>query len=76
MSYAYDVQDHLTQITDGEGGVTTYVYSDRDLLTQETSEVSGATVHTYNEHGESHQPYRCSWRDDDARRRRPGPGDL
>ncbi|MDY7093740.1 MAG: hypothetical protein SX243_12280, partial [Acidobacteriota bacterium] len=27
-SYGYDVQDHLTGITDGEGNLTTYVYSD------------------------------------------------
>jgi RHS repeat-associated protein len=51
-SYGYDVQDHLTQVTDGEGTVTGYVYSDRDLLTQETSEVSGVTEYLYNEHEE------------------------
>jgi RHS repeat-associated protein len=51
-SYGYDVQDHLTQVIDGEGTVTEYVYSDRDLMTQETSEVSGITDHVYNEHGE------------------------
>ena len=53
VGYGYDVQDHLTQVTDGEGGVTTYTYSDRDLLTDEVSEVSGTTTHTYNEHGEA-----------------------
>ncbi len=53
VTYEYDVQDHLAQVTDGEGGVTSYVYSDRDLMTMETSEVSGATTHTYNEHGEA-----------------------
>ncbi len=53
VSYAYDTQDHLAQVTDGEGGVTTYVTSDRDLMTMETSEVSGITIHSYNEHGEA-----------------------
>jgi len=51
VSYGYDVQDHLTQVTDGEGGVTTYEWSDRDLMIRETSEVSGVTFYTYNEHG-------------------------
>jgi RHS repeat-associated protein len=51
-AYGYDVQDHLTQVIDGEGTVTSYVYSDRDLMTQETSEVSGTTDSFYNEHGE------------------------
>jgi len=51
-AYEYDVQDHLTKVTDGEGTVTSYVYSDRDLMTQQTSEVSGTTTYTYNEHGE------------------------
>ena len=51
-SYGYDVQDHLTQVTDGEGTVTEYRYSDRDLLTQETSEVSGVTDYTYTDSGE------------------------
>ncbi|MEM7355824.1 MAG: hypothetical protein AAF657_33720, partial [Acidobacteriota bacterium] len=52
VSYGYDVQDHLTQVTDGESGVTTYAYSDRNLLTNEVSEVSGTTTSAYNEHGE------------------------
>ncbi len=52
VGYQYDAQDHLTRVTDGEGGVTQYAYSDRDLLTQEISEVSGTTTHRYNEHGQ------------------------
>jgi YD repeat-containing protein len=51
-TYGYDVQDHLTEVIDGEGNVTGYVYSDRDLMTRETSEVSGITEYVYNEHGE------------------------
>jgi YD repeat-containing protein len=51
-SYAFDVQDHLTAVTDAEGNTTTYTYSDRDLLTREVSPVSGTTTHAYNEHGE------------------------
>ena len=47
-SYGYDVQDHLTQVTDAEGNVTTYTYSDRDVMTSQVSPASG----TYNEHGE------------------------
>ncbi|NJL27368.1 MAG: hypothetical protein HC897_05475 [Thermoanaerobaculia bacterium] len=47
----YDVQDHLSKVTDGEGGVTTFETSDRDLQTREVSEVSGETAFTYNEHG-------------------------
>ena len=50
--YAYDVQDHLTQVIDAEGTITSYQYSDRDLLTTETSEVSGQKTFVYNEHGE------------------------
>ncbi len=49
--YAYDVQDHLTQITDPNGTVTGYVYGDRGLLTREISETAGMTSYTYNEHG-------------------------
>jgi RHS repeat-associated protein len=51
-SYSYDVQDHLTAVTDAEGNTTTYTYSDRDLMIQESSPVSGVTAHAYNEHGE------------------------
>ena len=51
-AYAYDVQDHLVRVTDGEGNETEYVYSDRDLLTREESPVSGVTAHAYTEHGE------------------------
>ncbi|REJ84245.1 MAG: hypothetical protein DWQ30_05765, partial [Acidobacteria bacterium] len=51
-SYGYDVQDHLTSVTDAEGNVTTYVYSDRDLLTSETSPVAGTTTHAYDDHGD------------------------
>jgi len=50
-SSAYDVQDHLTQILDANGTVSSYVFGDRDLLTRETSEVSGITTYSYNEHG-------------------------
>ena len=51
-SYAYDAQDHLSQVTDAEGNVTSYVYSDRDLLTSQNSVASGATTFGNNEHGE------------------------
>ncbi len=51
-SYGYDVQDHLTSVTDGEGSTTAYVYSDRDRMTSEVSPVSGTTSHGYNDHGE------------------------
>ena len=51
-SYQYDVQDHLTAVTDAELSLTTYTYSDRELLTREDSPVSGITTHAYNEHGE------------------------
>ena len=50
--YQYDVQDHLTRVTDGEGTVTEYEYSDRDLLTREISEVSGISSTTYTASGE------------------------
>jgi YD repeat-containing protein len=50
--YGYDVQDHLTSVTDAEGNVTTYTYSDRDLLTRQASPASGTSTFTYNEHGE------------------------
>lgn len=51
-AYAYDVQDHLTTVTDAEGNTTAYTYSDRDLMTAEVSPVSGTAVHVYNDHGE------------------------
>ena len=51
-TYGYDVEDHLTRVTDAEGNTTTYTYSDRDLLTAEVSPVSGTTTSAYNEHGE------------------------
>jgi YD repeat-containing protein len=51
-TYGYDVQDHLTSVTDPEQNTTTYVYSDRDLMTSETSPVSGTATSTYNDHGE------------------------
>jgi RHS repeat-associated protein len=51
-SYTYDVQDHLTGVTDAEANATTYTYSDRDLMTQEVSPVSGTSTSSYNEHGE------------------------
>ena len=49
--YGFDVQDHMTRLTDANGTVTSYVYSDRGRMTRETSEVSGVTTYTYNEHG-------------------------
>lgn len=52
VSYEYDVQDHLVEVTDGEGTETFYFYSDRDLMTSQTSEVSGTATYTYNDHGE------------------------
>jgi RHS repeat-associated protein len=51
-TYTYDIQDHLTGVTDGEGNVTTYTTSDRDLATQEVSPVSGTTTYAFNEHGQ------------------------
>jgi RHS repeat-associated protein len=51
-SYAYDAQDHLVAVTDGEGTTTAYEYSDRDLMTGQGSEVSGTSSYTYEEHGE------------------------
>jgi len=51
-SFGYDVQNHLTAVTDAEASTTTYTYSDRDLLTAESSLVSGTTTHAYNAHGE------------------------
>jgi YD repeat-containing protein len=50
--YAYDIQDHLVEVVDGEGNRTAYEYSDRDLLTRQLSEVSGETRYRYEEHGE------------------------
>jgi len=50
-SYTYDVQSHLSGVTDAEGNATTYTTSDRDLVTQEVSTVSGTTTYAYNEHG-------------------------
>jgi RHS repeat-associated protein len=49
--YAYDVQDHLAQVIDPNGTVTSYIYSDRGLMTRENSEASGITDYTYDEHG-------------------------
>lgn len=49
--YNYDVQDHLSEVTDAEGNVTSYTTSDRDLMTEEVSEISGTTTLEYNEHG-------------------------
>jgi RHS repeat-associated protein len=51
-AYGYDVQDHLTQVTDAEGNVTNYLYSDRDLMTSQVSPASGATTYAFDEHGE------------------------
>jgi RHS repeat-associated protein len=50
--YSYDIEDHLSQVTDAEGNVTTYATSDRDLMTQQVSPVSGTTTYLYNEHGQ------------------------
>jgi len=52
VSYAYDSQDHLIEVLDGERGVTTYDYSDRDLMTSQLSEVSGETRYEFNERGQ------------------------
>ncbi|HSK76427.1 MAG TPA: RHS repeat-associated core domain-containing protein [Thermoanaerobaculia bacterium] len=51
-SYGYDVQDHLTRVTDAEGNVTTWTYGDRDLMTAQVSPASGTTAYAYDEHGE------------------------
>ncbi|HEX4963499.1 MAG TPA: RHS repeat-associated core domain-containing protein [Thermoanaerobaculia bacterium] len=51
-AHVYDVQDHLTGVTDAEGNSTTYTTSDRDLQTQQVSPVSGTTAYTFNEHGD------------------------
>jgi uncharacterized protein RhaS with RHS repeats len=40
-NYGYDVQDHLSSVTDGEGKVTRYGTSDGDLLLREMSPVTG-----------------------------------
>ena len=50
-TYGYDVQDHLTSVTDAEGNTTTYTYSDRDLMTRQVSPASGTTTYLYDEHG-------------------------
>jgi RHS repeat-associated protein len=50
--YDYDIQDHLSQVTDAEGNVTTYTTSDRDLQTLQVSPASGTTSYAYNEHGQ------------------------
>jgi len=50
--YAYDIQDHLAQVTDAEANVTTFTTSDRDLQTRQVSPVSGTTTYAYNEHGQ------------------------
>ncbi len=49
-AYDYDVQDHVSRITDPNGTVTRKIHSDRDLLAREISEVRGVTDYTYNEH--------------------------
>ena len=51
-TYSYDVQDHMSEVTDAEGNSYTYVTSDRNLVTEEGSPVSGTTSYTYNEHGQ------------------------
>ncbi len=51
-TYAYDVQDHLSSLTDAEGNQTTYTTSDRDLLTQEVSPAAGTMTYTYDEHSQ------------------------
>jgi YD repeat-containing protein len=50
-TYAYDLEDHLSSVTDSERNQTTYVTSDRDLLTRQTSPVTGMTSYVYNAHG-------------------------
>jgi RHS repeat-associated protein len=51
-AYSYDLQDHLTTVTDPERNRTTYVTSDRDLPTSQVSPVSGTTTYVYNDHGQ------------------------
>lgn len=51
-TFAYDLQDHLIEVIDGEQNETTFLYSDRDLLTRVESPVTGVTRYVYNEHGE------------------------
>ncbi len=50
--YAYDVQDHLAQVTDAELNVTSYTMSDRDLMTTEVSPATGTTTYAYDAHGQ------------------------
>src|SRR5262249_26313688 len=50
-TYAYDLQDHLSSVTDSERNVTTYTTGDRDLLTGQLSPVTGTTTYAYNPHG-------------------------
>ncbi|HKI05360.1 MAG TPA: RHS repeat-associated core domain-containing protein [Thermoanaerobaculia bacterium] len=51
-AYGYDIQDHLTRVTDAEGNATNYTYSDRDLMTSQVSPASGTTAYAYDAHGE------------------------
>jgi RHS repeat-associated protein len=50
-TYGYDLEDHLSSLTDSERNQTTYVTSDRDLLTRQTSPVTGVITYGYNAHG-------------------------
>lgn len=50
--YDYDVQDHLTSVTDANLNVTSSIYSDRDLMTAQTSPVTALSTYAYNPHGQ------------------------
>ena len=49
--YAYDVQGHLTSVTDPNGNITTYVYDDFGQMLQQNSPVSGTTTYAYDDAG-------------------------
>jgi len=49
--FDYDHQDHLVEVEDAAGNITSFTYSDRDLLTEENSATTGNTVHQYSPHG-------------------------
>lgn len=50
-TFAYDAQDHLTQVTDPKGLDTTYAYSGLGDLTRLTSPDTGITNYTYDSAG-------------------------
>ncbi len=53
--YEYDVQDHLTRITDANANVTTATTSDRGLMTAQSSPVAASSTYAYNPHGQMTQ---------------------